>query len=436
MTPLTRLLPLTALLLSVSIAVTVPEREQHVREVLRGMELQPTPCRAPEIGAIDLICAATTLPIPTFTARWSEFSRAADRVNLIATPAVPWALDDTNLPWGKGESSVLGVFKLPDGDMYVIRYTPGLGEAQITWTRPVAGSRFSDPGQSTLPPPTTNPLHLLSRIPGGSLPRTVNAQARATRRAPFTMQGPTAHADFHLQGPVKSMKTARRLVTTSASTTSETLYEETTRTFDRQGRLLTLEVADRGGAVIHRSTYHYTGALLTEKTTFGDDTTLRSVFDHQRGVTTRETVYETTGRMLAQVRFTPFPNGYLAATQAPDGTLVHVELVEQDERGRAVRSENIGETPWVTTAATYEGDRLVSTSRQTSYSNATVTQLPNGSREVGNLDGDPRAPVVTSFEQRDRFGNPTVTRVFKEVNEAGRVALEPDAVEYHAYEYH
>ena len=44
--------------------------------------------------------------------------------------------------------------------------------------------------------------------------------------------------------------------------------------------------------------------------------------------------------------------------------------------------------------------------------------------------------MVTSFEQRDRFGNPTVTRMFKEVNEAGRVTLEPNAIESHTYEYH
>lgn len=161
---LPRLLPLAALLLGSTLALTVPQRAQYARDVLAALNVRVTPCRvdAAQLATYDTLCAATAFTPDRFKAEWRQIFRRPSPRSLTALQLGPWLVS---------EGRILGSFLYPDGTPFMIELDPVPGEMRITWPEPTEGSRKADlsgPGSETGPVPGC------SAIPGRVAGQTVH----------------------------------------------------------------------------------------------------------------------------------------------------------------------------------------------------------------------------------------------------------------------
>lgn len=422
MTTLTRLLPLTALLLGSALATTLPERDQHVQAVLGTLKLRTVPCAADvavtRVTLFDTLCVATSLAPKDFAAQWSQAARQTARP---ARETFAWTIG----------TLTTGAFTLPDGDPYVVQLHPKLGQAVITWTHPVPGSRSVPPRLPRQPDSMD--------VPGAVLPAVLHAGAQSTRTGPLTGPISTARDLFHIRGPVKRVTLARKDLTVKGKEVTESAAGASEVTFDPQGRTLTMTIFTPDGSRLMHVTNRYTGPLLAMQTTEQLGTVLtRTVYEAVNGAVTVIREYDGTGALRSTARLTPYPNGYKQTTLRKDGTVIGVQYVLQDGQGRPVRSESVYNGDWAVTTRTYDGE-FVRFMGMTAYASTfTGAVLPDGRRDftTSPLDRDESVPTVTKDEQPDEYGNPTVSREYEEVTRAGTTTLKPKGITYATYEYH
>lgn len=428
MTTLTRLLPLTALLLGSALALTVPQREQHARDVFKALNLRVTPCRADlsEILGYDVLCAATTLAPDRVAAEWTPALTRRGALTLTVQQQGSW------VPNGK---KTLGLFRVPDGTTFLVMLDPVHGEAQVAWGTPTEGSRMVDLSAPGKAPEVarTDPVTGFSVIPGATLPGLLHAGAPATRPAgPFTVPATALH-DHRLLGPVK-----RAVTTFTPRPGPSSLGKRVdTLTFDTLGRILTDTTEFPESDTLWSTTTRYDGPRLMDVADLSSGETSLLVYEHAGGVTTGARGFDPRGRLTEVQRFVSFPNGYRLDTFNPAGLLTGVTHVLQDDQGRIVRWETARKGAWLVNTYEYDGARRVAWTSRSNLGSRTATSLPDGEREESTGYGTDRPEtVVRKVEARDAHGNPTVTQVFNETTQGGTVTLTPTGTEHHTYEYH
>lgn len=411
-----KLITLTALtLLGTAAAITVPQRTQHVNQVVSaaGFTLIDCPSAYKDVTGYNVVCVRSSLPNNLFQQAWDLYADWSSKVTLTAKHVTAWKSSGSNVSAG---------FEV-NGDRYVVVFDDQLDIALVGWSRPPTDAS----GAETPAAPTS--------VPGAILPARLTATAAPTRTGPLNLNLTTLTEE--LSGPVKTTVEVSRTVSGGTETPGNTV----TRTYTRDGRLLTSLTTDAKGAVTASETITYEGTRMTRRVSLseGKTTTRTYTYDPQGNLLTANTLGED-GQPTEITRYVAYPNGYSSQTFGKTGPATSVTYTLQDARSRVVRSElSLGST-WMINEVTYSGDQNTGSNLTSSILDIITTQTPAGKRSVstwkGSISLPPSNPTVFTREQLDQYGNPAIKRQLDEVTEFGATTLKPTKITTITYTYY
>ncbi|ASN83449.1 hypothetical protein DFI_19825 (plasmid) [Deinococcus ficus] len=222
-------------------------------------------------------------------------------------------------------------------------------------------------------------------------------------------------------------------VTEAGGKRIETLSGSAVTTFDREGRAVAYVRSDEAGKPISETRYRFQDGRLVERTDkFGGKTTKIS-FAYVNGVLTAGTTTNSQNQLVEATRYEAFPNGF-AATTTTGGAVVKKEYFLQDSEGRMIRSEQTTPKEWSIKTWTYAGAVLRGRTTADPVYVTKTTITPTEERYESTFLSD-TSVYVTKKEQPDRYGNPTVLRMFQEARGALKSNLKEVSVAYETLEY-
>ncbi|WP_027462879.1 hypothetical protein [Deinococcus ficus] len=427
---ISRAVPLTALLLGGSLAATLEQRHTHVTQVMRAMKMTPVTCPVSTLKNLnfDILCSKSDLSPQEFQQAWMGAVSSSKAVSLPAR---------TRSPWDHSSGLTSATLELSDGDFYLISYFASTGEVTVSWMKKTNGSRKLDPNRTLASAPAGKPAatfnaSTLMKIPGATLASLLNAKAPRTRTGPLTAQFVTV-TSRGLKGPVQVQKTRMMDVTEAGGKRIETLSGSAVTTFDREGRAVAYVRSDEAGKPISETRYRFQDGRLVERTDkFGGKTTKIS-FAYVNGVLTAGTTTNSQNQLVEATRYEAFPNGF-AATTTTGGAVVKKEYFLQDSEGRMIRSEQTTPKEWSIKTWTYAGAVLRGRTTADPVYVTKTTITPTEERYESTFLSD-TSVYVTKKEQPDRYGNPTVLRMFQEARGALKSNLKEVSVAYETLEY-